>query len=183
MLSGVNAASFLIRWSQSGAAERANYQLFLSELCDILGVPRPEPSRPDNAENAYVFERSVTFQHPDGSTSIGRIDLYRRSCFILEAKQGVEKKASSEALAEFTKAKAKAEKKGTARRGSAAWDEAMLKARSQAEHRRARPLDRIPPVALPHHRARRPTGADHQKFPQHRMPRRRSCMRPCRTPP
>jgi len=36
--------AFITRWSSSGAAERANYQMFLSELCDILGVPRPAPS-------------------------------------------------------------------------------------------------------------------------------------------
>ncbi len=79
---------FLTRWEASGAAERANYALFLSELCDILGVPRPEPTRPDDAENAYVFERAVTFQNGDGTTSPGRIDLYKRGCFVLEAKQG-----------------------------------------------------------------------------------------------
>jgi hypothetical protein len=28
--------SFITRWENSGAAERANYQMFLSELCDIL---------------------------------------------------------------------------------------------------------------------------------------------------
>jgi hypothetical protein len=33
-------AAFIARWQKSGAAERANYQLFLSELCDLLGVPR-----------------------------------------------------------------------------------------------------------------------------------------------
>ncbi|MDB5352801.1 MAG: hypothetical protein JWN86_4048 [Planctomycetota bacterium] len=82
----VNPDTFLTRWEASGAAERANYQLFLSELCDVVGVPRPEPTRPDDAENAYVFERAVTFQNPDGSTSAGRIDLYKRGCFVLEAK-------------------------------------------------------------------------------------------------
>ena len=49
---------FLQRWHDSGAAERANYQLFLSELCDQLGVPRPDPTRPDDEQNAYVFERA-----------------------------------------------------------------------------------------------------------------------------
>jgi hypothetical protein len=29
---------FIARWRSSGAAERANYQLFLSELCDVLGA-------------------------------------------------------------------------------------------------------------------------------------------------
>lgn len=72
---------FITRWEASGAGERANYQLFLSELCDLLGVSRPEPSRPDDRENSYVFERSVTFYHGDGSASTGRIDLYKRGCY------------------------------------------------------------------------------------------------------
>lgn len=143
------AQHFIARWSSSGAAERANYQLFLSELCDVLGVERPDPTRPDDAENAYVFERSVTFHHPDGSTSTGRIDLYKRGCFVLEAKQGVEKREVAEALANATRAKAKAAKKGTAQLGSAAWDEAMLKARGQAEqYARALPASEGRPPLL-----------------------------------
>jgi hypothetical protein len=86
-------AAFITRWQKSGAAERANYQLFLSELCDLLGVPRPDPTTPDDAANAYVFERAVTFHHGDGTTSTGRIDLYRRHGFVLEAKQGADSKA------------------------------------------------------------------------------------------
>jgi hypothetical protein len=112
--------SFLARWEASGASERANYQLFLSELCDQLGVERPEPSQPDEALNRYVFEKAVTFAHGDGSTSHGRIDLYRRGCFVLEAKQG--------SLAE-----APAARVGHGRRKTAGWDEAMMKARGQAE--------------------------------------------------
>ncbi|MES0022322.1 class I SAM-dependent DNA methyltransferase [Mesorhizobium sp. M0077] len=37
--------------------------------------------------NDYVFERRVERKRPDGTTEAGRIDLYRRGCFILEAKQ------------------------------------------------------------------------------------------------
>jgi hypothetical protein len=33
---------FIERWQASGAAERANYGLFLLELCDGLGVERPK---------------------------------------------------------------------------------------------------------------------------------------------
>ena len=44
---------------------------------DLVGRP---------IQNAYVFERNVTFHHPDGSTSTGRIDLYKRGCYVLEAK-------------------------------------------------------------------------------------------------
>ncbi len=125
--------AFIERWQNSGAAERANYQLFLSELCDLLGVSRPNPSGPHDSENAYVFERSVTFNHPDASTSTGRIDLYKRGCFILEAKQGVEQREKEVALSEAAQTKQQRAKKGTAIRGSAAWDGAMLKARGQAE--------------------------------------------------
>ena len=68
-----------------------NYQLFLTELCDLLEVPRPDPTVPDDDDNAYVFERSVVFVNPDGTAIHGRIDLYKRGCFVLETKQGVEK--------------------------------------------------------------------------------------------
>jgi hypothetical protein len=120
---------FIQRWGASGAAERANYALFLAELCDLLEVPRPEPTRPDDAENAYVFERSVTFHNGDGSTSVGRIDLYKRGCFVLEAKQGAER---PEPAGELTLTK-RTLRRGTAVRGTAGWDNAMLAARGQAE--------------------------------------------------
>ena len=69
---------FIERWKESAAAERANCQPFLSELCDVLEVPRPQPAQADDEQNAYVFERAVTFHNGDGSTSTGRIDLYKR---------------------------------------------------------------------------------------------------------
>jgi len=84
----MDIAAFINRWESSAAAERANYQLFLSELCDILDVPRPEPSVAGSVANHYVFERAVTIRHPNGDSTIGRIDLYKRGCFVLEAKQG-----------------------------------------------------------------------------------------------
>jgi len=131
-------ANFLRRWGASGAAERANYQLFLSELCDLLGVPRPDPTRPDDRENSYVFERAVTFQHGTGLTSTGRIDLYKRGCFVLEAKQGSDKTQALDLFPElFTTTR-----KGTAVRGTLGWDVAMLKAKGQAEHyARALPIE------------------------------------------
>ncbi|MCX6033112.1 MAG: hypothetical protein NT169_27985 [Chloroflexi bacterium] len=64
-------APFIARWRDSGAAERANYQLFLSELRDVLEVARPQPTTPDEAANAYVFEKSAPLPH--GATR--RIDL------------------------------------------------------------------------------------------------------------
>lgn len=126
-------AGFIKRWERSGAAERANYQLFLSELCDIIGVPRPEPATPDNAENAYVFERPITFQHGDGATSTGFIDLYKRSCYILEAKQGASTPVTTVALSSEMQDRQRALRKGFARRGSSPWDDALLRAKGQAE--------------------------------------------------
>ena len=122
--------AFVARWQASGAAERANYQLFLSELCEALDLPRPEPTRPNVEDNAYVFERDVTFQNLDGTTSIGRIDLYKRGGFVLEAKQGSEQPVEDEFELAAKPAK---RKKGTAVRGTKGWDDAMLKARGQAE--------------------------------------------------
>ncbi|HZZ41877.1 MAG TPA: type IIL restriction-modification enzyme MmeI [Tepidisphaeraceae bacterium] len=93
-----NIRAFIQRWKASGAAERANYQLFLTELCDLLSVPGPEPAGPDDALNAYVFDRSVLFQNNDGTTSTGFIDLYKRGSFVLEAKQGSEKDTADHIL-------------------------------------------------------------------------------------
>ena len=133
------SAGFIHRWKNSGAAERANYQLFLSELCDFLGVPRPSPALPDDRRNTYVFERAVHFQNGDGTTSIGRIDLYKRGCFVLEAKQG---SLRAEAIQPSLLATPSRGRRGMAVRGTQGWDEAMLAARGQAEqYARALPLD------------------------------------------
>ena len=56
-------SAFVERWRPGGGSERSNYQLFLTELCDLLGVPRPDPAHPDNAGNHYVFERYSELCH------------------------------------------------------------------------------------------------------------------------
>ena len=88
-------------------------------MCGLLGVSQPEPTKADVSQNAYVFERDVTFQNPDGTTSIGRIDLYKRGCFVLEAKQGSEQATDDDPF-ELV-AKPKKMKKGTAVRGTKGW--------------------------------------------------------------
>ena len=122
---------FMDRWAASGAAERANCQIFLTELCEQLGIPKPEVTKSDPKLDGYVFERDVTFHHGDGTTSHGRIDLYKRDCFVLEAKQGSEKQAA-ETLKLSNEPKPK-QRRGTAVRGTAGWDDAMMRARGQAE--------------------------------------------------
>ncbi|RSK50992.1 class I SAM-dependent DNA methyltransferase [Hymenobacter rigui] len=123
---------FEARWKPAGGAERANYGLFLQDLCDLLGVPRPDPTTDDPAQDSYVLERAVQFN--DGpKKSTGRIDLYKRGCFVLETKQGTD-------TADQQKKQERAElglepskrRKGHAVRGSAKWAEMMQAARQQA---------------------------------------------------
>ena len=128
----MDADTFIQRWQGSGGAERANYVSFLTDLCRVLGVPEPDPTRPDDALNAYVFEKTVQDQHEDGKATVRRIDLYRRGHFILEAKQGVEQEAQvEEALVK--RANRAPQKKGHGTRGTRGWDAFMRRAREQAE--------------------------------------------------
>src|SRR6266568_4316199 len=50
---------FISRWWESAASERANKDSFLNELCDVLGVPRPNPAKGDPDQDKYVFERQA----------------------------------------------------------------------------------------------------------------------------
>lgn len=132
-----SAARFIARWRESGGAERSNAQSFISELCDLLGVARPDPARQETALNDYVYERGVTFKLRDGGGSTGSIDCYKRDCFVLEAKQSGKRSrlsaaADAETLDFFGEDHGKL-KAGTAKRGTRGWDVAMLNARAQAE--------------------------------------------------
>lgn len=98
--------AFVARWAGVEASELASAQSFVLELCELLGLHTPLPT----AAQDYMFERPVTFLHGDGSRSSGRIDCYKRGCFVLEAK----------------KLKAARHTKG--------FDEGLLRARAQAEH-------------------------------------------------
>ena len=93
-MSSEGAKAFIARWAAASASERANSQLFLAELCEVLAGARPEPTR----ENGYGFEFEVTEHHPDGSATKGRIDLYKRECFVLESKQFQAAKAAASQL-------------------------------------------------------------------------------------
>ena len=144
---------FIADFSESGGAEMSNTQPFIERLCEILGLPRPDTSKEQNRLNDYVYERSVSFKHPDGTQTNGRIDLYKRNCFILEAKQsgkhGASAKAHPDQVDMFGVEREKI-KAGTAQRGTRSWDSAMIAARKQAEgYARALPVDHgYPPFLL-----------------------------------
>jgi len=117
--------SFIARWQHADGSELANAQSFVRELCELLDVPVPDPARADTRDNAYVFERRVIFRHGDGGSSEGRIDTYRRACFVLESK----------------KLKQNQQTKG--------FDDGMQRARAQAEnYSRALPAEETRPPFL-----------------------------------
>lgn len=126
--------TFIRRWQgKEGGQERANYALFLTELCDLIGVEHPEPAGASHESNDYVFERVVT-RHRDTGDTLGRIDLYKKDCFLLEAKQSRIKGGKKEVAGQsdlFSDAPS-ADSRG--RRGAdRAWDVLMLNAKRQAE--------------------------------------------------
>ncbi|PHQ96536.1 MAG: hypothetical protein COB40_08175 [Marinosulfonomonas sp.] len=56
----------------SGGSERANYSLFLSELTEVLGLEKPNPSTQMSENDHYRLERPVKFVTP-GTYSTGWI--------------------------------------------------------------------------------------------------------------
>lgn len=135
---------------ESGGSELANYQTFVSDLARALGCKRPDMAREENRLNDYVFERAVVFNHPNGTTSTGRIDCYKRDCFILEAKQSAKRqKARATEQLEMLGMEA-GQKLGHAKRGTKTWDKVMVAAKKQAEdYARALPAEHdYPPFLL-----------------------------------
>jgi hypothetical protein len=102
---------FIARWRGVTASELSTSQSFVIQLCELLGVQPPHPT----PEQSYMFERPITFTHGDGSTSAGRIDCYRRGHFVWESKKL--KDGERQAAA-----------------GSRRFDDALLRARTQAEN-------------------------------------------------
>ncbi|SOC04757.1 class I SAM-dependent DNA methyltransferase [Rhodobacter maris] len=123
---------FIERWKHSGGSERANFQTFANELCEVLGLPRPAPATEATQANSYCFEHPVTFIHT-GAQSRGFIDLYRAGHFVMEAKQGTDAAREDDAQPALIPDLPGPTRKGHGTRGSKRWDDTMLRARAQAD--------------------------------------------------
>jgi hypothetical protein len=121
---------FITRWKSSGGSERANYQLFLSELTRVLDLPVPQPATGDLRKDEYRFDHPVQYG-PLDLNQRGFIDLYKRGHFVLETKQGTDADQGSLPLFPSDPAPTAAAK-GHGVRGSRRWAIAMQAARGQA---------------------------------------------------
>ena len=69
------------RWTGAKARERANYQLYLGELCAALDVEGPRP-----AGSGYEYEFPIKVVDREGKEGSNFVDLFKRDHFVLEAK-------------------------------------------------------------------------------------------------
>jgi hypothetical protein len=88
--------ALIAKWEGGrGGAERANFAPFVYDLTDALGLPRPGVAE-GGVLGDYQFEGPV----PGGSARTvgnkGSIDLYKRGCFVMEAKQSQLKPGEAE---------------------------------------------------------------------------------------
>lgn len=111
----------------------ATAQTFAIELTDLLDVPRPNVSDKDGDFLDYRFERPVTLTHT-GRKARGRIDLYKRGHFVLEAKQGVSAAAGHPDQLALLKDDAAPRQLGHGTRGTRAFDTRMMEARNQGDN-------------------------------------------------
>ena len=124
---------FISKWSKSGGNERANSIPFLYELCDVIGVTKPKPAVQNSANDDYRFERYIKSWN-FGESKKNFIDLYKRGCFIIETKQGIDvgiKPKEGQSVAVHSSEDQQLHS-GHGKRGKTPYDQAIIKARSQA---------------------------------------------------
>lgn len=119
---------FVSQTRNSSGSEMSNSQSIFRDLCRVLRVPLPELKRADG-DNAYCFEEDVKASRGEHR----RIDVYNRGHFVFEAKQGVNPKAESDAIAKGRdRAGHSRTVRGAGVRGTEDWQEAMKDGRYQA---------------------------------------------------
>jgi hypothetical protein len=112
----------------SGGSEMSNYQLFVERLSVALGLPQPEFAREETRFNDYVFERNVTFRHPNGRPRPAGSTVTRGAAS--SSKRNSRPSASSPGDQQLALAGLEtAQKLGHAKRGTKSWDKVMIAAR------------------------------------------------------
>lgn len=147
----ISPAKFIETWKDTPGKERGTAQSFLNDLCLLLDVPQPKDHRSEGrVYDDYCFERPVKFKYEDGSTSGGSIDLYRKGCFVLEAKQSQKRQKGGdtyEQLSFMLEGELATKVRPAAKAKPAAWDVLMRSAKRQAEDY-AKALDEWPPFII-----------------------------------
>lgn len=144
----MDAQQFIEYWSGRGGSERANYQKFINELCQLIGVTPPEASHAEDERNEYVFEKRVRAMDLEGEDGhYNFIDCYKRRHFVLEAKQSNKRMRGTGAAAASGDLFGGALPVKPVPATTAAWDRMMKQARQQAENY-AKYLPEWPPFLL-----------------------------------
>jgi len=118
---------FIETWSRASGSERSLYQVFVNGLCDLIGVEKVGAEHGDE----YRYERQVTRRYDDGPGTPNYIDLYKRECFVLEAKQSKKREPLNVVLPPAPPSSARDQTTG--KRGGRQFDTLMRNARNQAE--------------------------------------------------
>lgn len=121
--------NFLAKWQGSEGNERANYQTFFGDLCVALGVEGPDPKGSVDGD-PYCFDKDIKFFSDKATTKF--TDFYKEGHFLVEAKQG-----------------STGSGKGTGKRGTKSYRDAMQKAFNQARsYAYNRMLPTMPPFLI-----------------------------------
>ncbi len=140
----MDVEKFIARWSVAPISERADYQNFVRDVCDLVGTAPPGQQ---GSDISYTFERRVDFQHDDGTSTAGFVDCYKKDCFVLEAKQSRKRLPGGALAPQLTLALDGDKSRKAEPVVDPGWDKIMRAAKRQAEGY-AKALDEWPPFLV-----------------------------------
>ncbi len=59
------ADNFIARWRNRDGTEKSNFQLFLGELCELLGVGKPDPAHADRPCHRFHRQTQLAERLPE----------------------------------------------------------------------------------------------------------------------